>query len=174
MLVYAYISINRARKMKEATKMAMDYFLRSEQYTAEKLEADYLAELAKYSNDNWEAPQRAARLSAAVKRYKTSEMIRFIFATIAHEFDPDLTPITVKRLCKALFGRTGSQWLIVAVFGQAGRQHRSDDSNPEKIEQMAARYRRDAQKQTAATLAEIARVKLTYQKGIRASRSKAD
>src|SRR5699024_11907709 len=72
-------------------------------YTAEKLEKDYLAEVANYSNDRWEAPQRAARLAASVKRYKTSEMLRFIFATIAYDPDPDLTPLTVRRLCKALF-----------------------------------------------------------------------
>jgi hypothetical protein len=62
-----------------------------------------------------------SRLAASVKRYKTSEMLRFIFATIAYDPDPDLTPLTVRRLCKALFGRTGSQWLIVEVFGEKGR-----------------------------------------------------
>jgi hypothetical protein len=44
--------------------------------------------MAGYSDDRWEAPQRAARLAAAVKRYKTSEMLRFIFATIAYDPDP--------------------------------------------------------------------------------------
>nr|WCS70373.1 YadA [Salmonella enterica subsp. enterica serovar Rissen] len=47
-------------------------------------------------------------------------MLRFIFATVAHDPDPDLTPLAVKRLCKALFGRTGSQWLIVDIFGEKG------------------------------------------------------
>ena len=47
-------------------------------YTAKQLEKDYLSEVAGYSDDRWEAPQRAARLAAAVKRYKTSEMLRFI------------------------------------------------------------------------------------------------
>jgi hypothetical protein len=90
--------------------------------------------MAGYSDDRWEAPQRAARLAAAVKRYKTSEMLRFIFATIAYDPDPDLTPLAVRRLCQALFGRTGSQWLIVEIFGVKGRQHRSDDSTPESVE----------------------------------------
>lgn len=139
-------------------------------YTAENLERDYLAEVANYSDDRWEAPQRAARLAAAVKRYKTSEMIRFIFATIAHDPDPDLSPLAVKRLCNALFGRTGSQWLIVAVFGEKGRQHRSKDSHPEAVEKMAARYRDQAGRHWSATLAEIERVKRTYQAGVRASR----
>ncbi len=66
----------------------MRLFLGGRCYTAEKLEKDYLAEVANYSNDRWEAPQRAARLAASVKRYKTSEMLRFIFATIAYDPDP--------------------------------------------------------------------------------------
>ncbi len=60
-----------------------------------------ISEVAGYSDDRWEAPQRAARLAAAVKRYKTSEMLRFIFATIAYDPDPDLTPLAVKRLCQS-------------------------------------------------------------------------
>lgn len=89
--------------MRNKTREAMRLFLGGRCYTAEKLEKDYLAEVANYSNDRWEAPQRAARLAASVKRYKTSEMLRFIFATIAYDPDPDLTPLTVRRLCKALF-----------------------------------------------------------------------
>lgn len=42
----------------------MRLFLGGRCYTAEKLEKDYLAEVANYSNDRWEAPQRAARLAA--------------------------------------------------------------------------------------------------------------
>ena len=84
--------------MRDKTREAMRLFLGGRCYTAEKLEKDYLAEVANYSNDRWEAPQRAARLAASVKRYKTSEMLRFIFATIAYDPDPDLTPLTVRRL----------------------------------------------------------------------------
>ncbi|MBW6055260.1 hypothetical protein HTZ85_25755 [Escherichia coli] len=39
----------------------MRLFLGGRCYTAEKLEKDYLAEVANYSNDRWEAPQRASR-----------------------------------------------------------------------------------------------------------------
>ncbi|ECC3818642.1 hypothetical protein AIE71_22735 [Salmonella enterica subsp. enterica] len=159
--------------MRYETKEAMRLFLGGRCYTAENLERDYLSEVAAYSDDRWEAPQRAARLAAAVKRYKTSEMLRFIFATVAYDPDPDLTPLAVKRLCKALFGRTGSQWLIVEIFGEKGRQHRSDDSNPEAVEKIAARYRREAGRHWSATLAEIERVKRTYQAGIKASTSQS-
>ncbi|MCQ1639580.1 hypothetical protein [Escherichia coli] len=155
--------------MRDETRKAMRMFLGGRCYTAENLERDYLSELARYSDERWEAPQRGARLAAAVKRYKTSEMLRFIFATIAYDPDPDLTPLTVKRLCNALFGRTGSQWLIVELFGDKGRQHRSNDSTPEAVEKMAARYRHAARLHWSATLAEIERVKRLYQERIKAS-----
>ncbi|MCE0161557.1 hypothetical protein LVU04_22670 [Klebsiella variicola subsp. variicola] len=156
--------------MRAETKEAMRMFLGGRCYTAKQLEKDYLSEVAGYSDDRWEAPQRAARLAAAVKRYKTSEMLRFIFATIAYDPDPDLTPLAVRRLCKTLFGRTGSQWLIVEIFGVKGRQHRSDDSTPEAVEKMATRYRHAAGLHWAATLAEIERVKRNYQTQVKASR----
>ncbi|HCP8489060.1 TPA: hypothetical protein OF481_005479, partial [Escherichia coli] len=79
------------------------------------------------------------------------------------------TPLTVRRLCKALFGRSGSQWLVVEVFGEKGRQHRSADSNPDMVEKMAARYRHAAGQHWSATLAEIERVKRIYQARIKAS-----
>ncbi|WP_246545312.1 hypothetical protein [Photorhabdus hainanensis] len=154
-----------------ATEQARAFFYMNECYTAEKLKEDYHAEFAKYSNDSWKAPQRAARLAAAVKRYKTSEMLRFILDTVAPEVDPDLTPLVVKRLCNALFGRTGSQAIIVSVFGQKGRIHRSTDSAPDVIEQVAARYRPAAQRYWITTLANIERVKRGYQAKIRESKN---
>lgn len=158
--------------MRDETKEAMRMFFgpRGRCYRDKNLENDYLAEVANYSDDSWEAPQRAARLAAAVKRYKTSEMLRFIFDTIAYDLDPDLTPLTVKRLCNKLFGRTGSQSLIVEVFGEKGRQHRSTDSTWDAVENMAARYRHAAGQHWSATLAEIERVKLIYKAGVRATR----
>ena len=160
--------------MRDETRKAMRMFLGGRCYTAENLERDYLSELAGYSDERWEAPQRGARLAAAVKRYKTSEMLRFIFATIAYDPDPDLTPLTVKRLCNALFGRTGSQWLIVELFGDKGRQHRSNDSTPEAVEKMAARYRHAARLHWSATLAEIERVKRLYQTKVKTFKKEED
>ncbi|HHG8682602.1 TPA: cytoplasmic protein, partial [Klebsiella pneumoniae] len=40
------------------------YFYRNFKYTIEHLTRDYQAELQRYSDDSWELPQRAARLSA--------------------------------------------------------------------------------------------------------------
>ncbi len=99
-------------------------------------------------------------------------MLSFIFATIAHDPDLDFTPLVVKRLCNVLFGRTGSQWLIVEVFGEKGRQHRSDDSSPEGVEKLAARYRYEAERYWSETLATIEKITRTYQAEIRISREK--
>ncbi|EDD5507535.1 cytoplasmic protein, partial [Salmonella enterica subsp. enterica serovar Enteritidis] len=73
-------------------KRAREYFFRHHRYTEEDLESDYQAELRNYRDDTWEAPQRAARLSAAVKRYKTYEMLYFFFQ-IADEAGLDYTPL---------------------------------------------------------------------------------
>lgn len=62
-----------------AVDRAREYFFRHHRYTEEDLASDYQAELLKYRDDPWEAPQRAAKLSAAVKRYKTYEMLYFVF-----------------------------------------------------------------------------------------------
>lgn len=101
------------------TVEAMRLFLGGRCYTAEKLEKDYLAEVANYSNDRWEAPQRASR-GCQRKALQDIRNAALYFATIAYDPDPDLTPLTVRRLCKALFGRTGSQWLVVEVLGRRG------------------------------------------------------
>ncbi|KAF0671586.1 hypothetical protein L245_13325, partial [Salmonella enterica subsp. enterica serovar Worthington str. BCH-4719] len=57
--------------MRDETKEAMRMFLGGCVTSAENLERDYLAEVVGYSDDRWEAPQRAARLAAAVKRFPT-------------------------------------------------------------------------------------------------------
>lgn len=76
---------------------AREHFFRHHRYTEEDLESDYQAELRKYRDDTWEAPQRAARLSAAVKRYKTYEMLYFFFqivnATIFDRYLPFSCPL---------------------------------------------------------------------------------
>ncbi|CAM7181190.1 MULTISPECIES: hypothetical protein [Klebsiella] len=138
------------------TEQSRAYFYRNFTYTIEHLTRDYQAELQRYSDDSWELPQRAARLSAAVKRYKTYRMLSFIFE-IADSIDLDLTPLIVKRL----FGRSGSQDIIIATFGQKGRQHRSRDNTPAILDEIASRYRLAAYSCQASTLSDIASVKST-------------
>lgn len=147
------------------------YFNQYCRYPLERLEADYHNEIMNYRDDTWEAPQRAARLSAAVKNFKTSQMIEFIF-DMAINSNLDLTPLVVKRLCVSLFKRTGSQSLIVDVFGKKKRVARSADSSVERINEVADRYRQSAAKYWSETLADIARAKLGYQKEIRALKKK--
>ncbi|MDV7024533.1 MULTISPECIES: cytoplasmic protein [Atlantibacter] len=140
---------------------ARENFFRHHRYTEEDLESDYQAELRKYRDDTWEAPQRAARLSAAVKRYKTYEMLCFIFS-IAEDSGLDFTPLVVKRLCFHLFGRQGSQEIIVDVFGQKGRMNRSHDSARDRIEDVAGRYRLSADRHWQDVLQNIEHVKREY------------
>lgn len=155
------------------TEQARAYFYRNYQYTREHLERDYRAELLSYRDDTWDAPQRAARLSAAVKRYKTYQMLCFIFET-ARYTDLDFTPLVVRRLCAGFFGRQGSQDIIVDIFGQKGRLHRSRDSSPDLIEKVVSRYRHQATTYWNETLRVIERVKLEYRHQVRAARSRQD
>ncbi|EAY3776350.1 cytoplasmic protein [Salmonella enterica] len=142
---------------------ARDYFYRHHRYTEEDLASDYQAELRKYRDDTWEAPQRAARLSAAVKRYKTYEMLCFFFL-IADDAGLDYTPLVVKRLCAHLFGRQGTQNIIVDIFGQKERIHRSHDSDPDIIAAVAERFRQQADDHWQTVLKNIGRVKQDYRK----------
>lgn len=144
-----------------AVERAREYFFRYHRYTEEDLAADYQAELRKYRDDTWEAPQRAARLSAAVKRYKTYEMLYFFFG-IADEARLDYTPLVVKRLCAHLFDRQGSQAIIVDIFGQKGRMHRSHDSDPDIIAAVAAQYSQQAKDHWQGVLKNIDRMKRDY------------
>lgn len=47
-----------------------NFFIGGRPYIAEKIERDYLAELASYSDERWEAPRRPARLAAVVNGIK--------------------------------------------------------------------------------------------------------
>ncbi|MFP2240998.1 hypothetical protein ACLEX4_21080 [Pseudescherichia vulneris] len=149
----------------EAVRQAQSYFNHYHRYPIERLEADYQDEIRKFSNDSWEAPQRAARLCAAVKNYKTSQMLSFIFE-IGIDQALDLTPLVVKRLCQNLFGRKGSQAIIVDVFGSKQRNHRSIHSSPAFTDELTERYRRRADRYWKSTLTDIERVKLGYRKKV--------
>ncbi|EAA6552786.1 cytoplasmic protein [Salmonella enterica subsp. diarizonae] len=146
-----------------AVERARENFFRHHRYTEEDLESDYQAELRNYRDDTWEAPQRAARLSVAVKRYKTYEMLYFFFQ-IADEAGLDYTPLVVKRLCAHLFDRQGSQNIIVDIFGRKERMHRSHDCDPDIIAAVAAQYSQQAKDHWQGVLKNIERVKQDYRK----------
>ncbi|ECT5252341.1 cytoplasmic protein [Salmonella enterica subsp. enterica serovar Panama] len=138
--------------------MQWENVYRHHRYTEEDLTTEYQAELRKYRDDTWEVPQRAARLSAAVKRYKTYEMLYFFFG-IADEAGLDYTPLVVRRLCAHLFDRQGSQAIIVDIFGRKGRMHRSYDSYPDIIAAVAEQYSQQAKDYWQGVLKNIERVK---------------
>ena len=135
----------------------MEYYI----YRLVLLQQAYQIEMLGYTDEQWDAPRRAARLSAAVKNYKTSQMLLFIIS-IGVEEGVDLTPLVVKRLCNNLFGRKGSQSLIVKVFGEKNRIKRSVHSDPEEIELITEKYRRAASHYWSSTLSDIEKVKLKY------------
>lgn len=171
----AYVSINEVQTIDEglieAVRQAQGYFNFYHRYPIERFEADYQDEIRKFSNESWEAPQRAARLSAAVKNYKTSQMLSFIFEIgIGHALD--LTPLVIKRLCQNLFGRKGSQAIIVDVFGSKQRIHRSIHSLSEFTDELTERYRRRAERYWMSTLNDIERVKLGYRKKVNKANDK--
>ncbi|EOV8484975.1 hypothetical protein ACOSHH_005364, partial [Klebsiella aerogenes] len=66
----------------------------------------------------------------------------------------------------------GGQDIIVATFGQKGRQHRSRDNTPAILDEIASRYRLAAYSCQASTQSDIACVKKHYQTGIRAARNR--
>lgn len=72
--------------MRDKTREAMRLFLGGRCYTAEKLEKDYLAEVANYSNDRWEAPQRASRLAVRIPLYSITDWHRSPISD-SHPFD---------------------------------------------------------------------------------------
>lgn len=147
--------------LKEKARSTMADFMEYYIYRLVLLQNAYHFEILDYSDEKWDAPRRAARLSAAVKNYKTSQMLLFII-TIGIEDGLDLTPLVVKRLCHNLFGRKGSQSLIVKVFGEKNRIKRSVHSDPEEIELITEKYRRAASHYWSSTLSDIEKVKLKY------------
>lgn len=147
--------------LKEKARSTMADFMEYYIYRLVLLQNAYHFEILNYSDEKWDAPKRAARLSAAVKNYKTSQMLLFII-TIGIEDGLDLTPLVVKRLCHNLFGRKGSQSLIVKVFGEKNRIKRSVHSDPEEIELITEKYRRAASHYWSSTLSDIEKVKLKY------------
>ena len=115
------------------------------EYTKEDLKQDFMDEIKRYSNNYYDFHQRAARLGAAVKRYKTSEAIKFII-NIAMDENLDITPTLAKKLMFELFERKGSQKEIVSLFGQAGRTTKSTTNDKKTIERIVITYKQNADK----------------------------
>jgi hypothetical protein len=63
--------------------------------------------------------------------------------------------------------------MIVAIFGQKGRQHRSRDNTLSTLDEITERYRLAAHSCQASTLSDIESVKRDYQAEIRKGREQA-
>ncbi|EBP9162698.1 cytoplasmic protein [Salmonella enterica] len=100
-------------------------------------------------------------------------MLYFLFQ-IADEAGLDYTPLVVKRLCAHLFDRQGSQAVIVGVFGQKGRMHRSNDSAPDIIAAVSEQYRQQADNHWQNVLKNIERVKQNYRKNQNRQKAEED
>lgn len=140
-------------------------------YSRAALEKDFMGELSNFDLEKWELFSRAARLSAYVKNYKTSQMLIFVI-TIVREMNIDATPLVIKRICKLLFGRVGSQRDIVDLFGEEGRVHRSKDAHPDRIEEICQGYVESAKLHFQSTLLNIEEVKRTYRDAVKRDEQK--
>ncbi|WP_082242253.1 hypothetical protein [Vibrio coralliirubri] len=140
-------------------------FTEQYRYSLDNLRSDYMEEIELFDTEFWELPQRAARLSAAVKRYKTSRMVSFIL-NMTIDRNLDMTPGLARKLCVNLFARTGSQKILVGVFGTAGRERKSNSNNEEVVVQMTLAYREQANEYWKETLSDIRIVQSEYQKAI--------
>ena len=138
-------------------------FSREYSYREKHLQLDFKEEIIKFSEKNYTYHQRAARLSAAVKRYKTSEALNFVI-TIAINENLDMTPVVAKKLMFQLFTRKGSQKTLVSLFGQDGRIKKSTTNDTETIKNIVSKYKKDAEKLINTNTLFIEQVKTEYQK----------
>lgn len=142
-------------------------------YETASLKADFQNELNSYSNEKFEPYARGARLAAATKRYKNSMRLGALIMMIRDDVEklnikaPDITPLVARKLISQMWGKVGSQDLIVAIFGEPGRIQKSTDNNREFVVGFAWRHRARARAVEREYTAEIERVKVWYQKQIR-------
>ena len=108
---------------------------------------------------------RAARLSAAVKRYKTAKVIDFIIEILKSEHRDgyliDITPIFCKNLSQNLFDRVGSQKIYVDLFSTKDRKHKNENK-PAVSEYLIKKYRDKSIAYIKDMDSEIETVKVKY------------
>ncbi len=92
------------------------------------------------------AAVRAARLSAACKRFKTACIIEFIFDIWRSEVKEgnciEMSPYFAKDLSMGWFGRSGSHALLVKAFGKKGRVCRNHDHD--QLDEIAEKHQKKA------------------------------
>ncbi|HCH1012851.1 hypothetical protein J4H27_22825 [Vibrio alginolyticus] len=135
-------------------------------------------ELANYKDDEWEAPRRGARLTAAIKRYKTScrlfELLVRLHKAAKDGKEIDVTPTIARRLAERIFlqdvrgeikGRIGSQKSYVYIFGQAGRTAKSS-STDDDLDSFISNYCKDLENFEEIINNNVEAAREAYQKAI--------
>ncbi|HCG6133855.1 hypothetical protein NOK75_25415 [Vibrio parahaemolyticus] len=154
--------INERRKRYQ---QVTDLMFRTMSVHKDSLWNDFKHELDNYSAETYEPAQRGARLTAAIKNFKTRRMTDFVVHVVlsAHVDEFDMTPLTIRKLSKGLFnGRSGSQKNLVELFGCEGRTRKASKRTHELIDELADRYQNDAKKLMAKTEIDIEAVKGKY------------
>ncbi|EOW7150965.1 hypothetical protein ACWLRT_004519 [Vibrio parahaemolyticus] len=126
---------------------------------------DFKRELENYSVEKYEPAQRGARLTAAIKNFKTRRMIDFVVHVVLYEHvdEFDMTPLTIRKLSKGLFnGRSGAQQTLVEYFGCEGRTRKASKRTHELVDELSERYRNDAKRLMAKTESDIEAAKRKY------------
>lgn len=142
-------------------------FIKNAHYSIEDLEADLKAEIDHYSDEKYEPGARGARIAAAIKKHKTSEMFSFLIRVVQLEEESgrelDVTPLMATEIMKKVFNRRGNQGKIVAVFGdKSTRFCRNKLNTPENREKIVKQYRSLGEKMFEDCLKNIEEVKAGY------------
>lgn len=149
----------------EQTKLALiqDNFVSRYHYSLTDYEEDYESELDRHNPDQYDYPASGARLSAAIKRLKTSAMLEYLLWQVLPNY-PELetTPTVIKKLCQLLFERKGTQKIIVDLFGEHSRTARASQESHDLIEVIASQYFEGANKMMAALMNSADSIKLEY------------
>lgn len=135
----------------------------------DSLWAEFKQELDAYNIEKYEPAQRGARLTAAIKNFKTRRMTDFVINVVVRscvdEFD--ITPLTIRKLSKGLFdGRSGSQQNLVQLFGVEGRTRKASARTHELIDLLIVQYRKQAKQLMTITERDIETVKARYRSSI--------
>lgn len=132
-------------------------------FSLEDLHKSYQFEIDNYDPNVYDSPQRGARLAAATKRYRTSEMIGWMLK-LSKEEKLDLTPSLFNKIAKELFNRTGNNHIVQKLLNQNGRTSKSETNNFETVNHAANKYKDEAMAFWDLVNDEVEMVKYAYQK----------
>ena len=142
-------------------------YVQHHKFSLEDLQNSFQTEIDNYDPNVREPARRGARLAAAVKRYKTSEMIGWMLRMSKAE-NLDMTPNLFNKIAKELFNRTGNNHLVQKILNQSGRTAKSLTNNDEIVRYVSNKHYNEAGAFWELINDEIDIVKYEYQKKINA------